>query len=414
MNAYGVEIAGNVASNLGGGIEASDGMGPSGLTITNSTIADNSTASSGGGVVSFFTPTLTNDTIAGNSSTVSQAGAGLYIPVGVLPVLKNTVIAQNLANGIESDVDGSGLIDSTSSFNLLGNTSVSGITDGSQGNQIGSSLSPLDAELGPLTNNGGINKTIAPNTGSPAIAAGLIANAVDPTTSDPIPFDQRGVGFPRVVNSTIDIGAYQTQATATNLSVQAVSGTYGGTRTLTATLTSGGDPVVGELVDIHLGALDLGTMTTDINGVATFSNVSLGAFNAGTYTGAISASFDGDSSFAASSGSANLAVTPAPLTITANNQSKVYGAALPTLTASYTGLVNGDTSASLTTAPTITTTATAASHVAGSPYSITASSAVDSDYAISYVAGSLTVTAAPLTITANNQTKVYGARACRH
>ena len=42
------------------------------------------------------------------------------------------------------------------------------------------------------------------------------------------------------------------------------------------------------------------------------------------------------------------------LTITANNQTKVYGAALPTLTASYTGFVNGDTSASLTTQPTLT------------------------------------------------------------
>ena len=35
------------------------------------------------------------------------------------------------------------------------------------------------------------------------------------------------------------------------------------------------------------------------------------------------------------------------------------------------------------------------------------------DYSISYVAGTLTVTAAPLTITADNQTKVYGAPLCR-
>ena len=73
-----------------------------------------------------------------------------------------------------------------------------------------------------------------------------------------------------------------------------------------------------------------------------------------------------------------LTVTPAALTITADNQTKVYGAALPTLTASYSGFVNGDTSASLTTQPTLSTTATASSHVAGSPYTITASGAVDS------------------------------------
>ena len=60
---------------------------------------------------------------------------------------------------------------------------------------------------------------------------------------------------------------------------------------------------------------------------------------------------------------------------------------MPTLTASYTGFVNDDTFASLTTQPTLTTTATAGSPVAGNPYVITASGAVDSDYSISYVIG---------------------------
>src|SRR6185503_13605022 len=35
------------------------------------------------------------------------------------------------------------------------------------------------------------------------------------------------------------------------------------------------------------------------------------------------------------------------LTITADNKNKVYGAALPALTATYSGFVNGDTPASL-------------------------------------------------------------------
>ena len=41
-----------------------------------------------------------------------------------------------------------------------------------------------------------------------------------------------------------------------------------------------------------------------------------------------------------------LTVTPATLSITANNQSKSYGAANPALTVSYSGFVNGDTQAS--------------------------------------------------------------------
>src|SRR5206468_3218800 len=104
-----------------------------------------------------------------------------------------------------------------------------------------------------------------------------------------------------------------------------------------------------------------------------------------------------------------LTVTPVPLTVTADDQTKPYGAALPTLTASYAGLVNGDTPASLTAAPTLATTATASSHAAGNPFAITASGAIDSDYTISYVAGTLTVTPVGLTITADSKTKEYGA-----
>ena len=58
-----------------------------------------------------------------------------------------------------------------------------------------------------------------------------------------------------------------------------------------------------------------------------------------------------------------LTVTSAVLAITANDQTKAYGAVNPALTVSYSGFVNGDTPASLTTPPIVTTTATAASSV---------------------------------------------------
>ena len=76
-----------------------------------------------------------------------------------------------------------------------------------------------------------------------------------------------------------------------------------------------------------------------------------------------------------------------PLVITANPQSKVYGAAMPTLTVSYSGFVNGDTAASLSTQPTISSTANASSPVSVAEYAITASGALDGDYkTISYAA----------------------------
>src|SRR5678815_451480 len=91
-----------------------------------------------------------------------------------------------------------------------------------------------------------------------------------------------------------------------------------------------------------------------------------------------------------------LTVTPAGLTITADDKSKVYGAALPALTASYAGFVNGDTVASLDTPVSLSTTATAASVVG--TYPITASGAADANYTISFVNATLSVTSAPLLI----------------
>ncbi len=115
------------------------------------------------------------------------------------------------------------------------------------------------------------------------------------------------------------------------------------------------------------------------------------------------------SNYLVTSTNGTLTITPVGLTITADDKSMVYGGPLPTLTASYSGFVNGDSSTSLTTTPTLATTATASSHVAGTPYPITASGAVDTDYNISYVGGALTVTPVALTITANSASKVYGA-----
>src|SRR5258705_11780491 len=90
------------------------------------------------------------------------------------------------------------------------------------------------------------------------------------------------------------------------------------------------------------------------------------------------------------------------------DQTKAYGTVNPALTVSYSGFVNGDTVASLTTAATASTTATTTS--APGTYPITASGATSANYTFSYVSGTLTVTKAAATVTANGGTKAYGAR----
>jgi hypothetical protein len=104
---------------------------------------------------------------------------------------------------------------------------------------------------------------------------------------------------------------------------------------------------------------------------------------------------------------ANLTVTPAPLTITANDASRAYGDVNPTFTAGYTGFVNGDDAGDLDTAAVLATGATAASP-AGT-YPITVSGATSTNYDITFVPGTLTVGKAVLTVTADDVSRVYGA-----
>jgi streptogramin lyase len=126
----------------------------------------------------------------------------------------------------------------------------------------------------------------------------------------------------------------------------------------------------------------------------------IGSVNAGSYSGNVVLSSTGASSI--NEPTAPSTVNKAPLTITANNEVDTYGQAIPALTITSSGFVNGDNTASLTTLPTASVMATAASP-AGS-YAITASGAVDPNYTITYAAGTLTISKAPLTVTADNQT----------
>jgi hypothetical protein len=98
------------------------------------------------------------------------------------------------------------------------------------------------------------------------------------------------------------------------------------------------------------------------------------------------------------------------LTITAQDVSKVYGQT-PVLSAfDASALVNGETVGGVTLA---SAGQVATASVAGSPYAIVPSSATGGtftpgNYSISYVNGVLAVTPAPLTITAQDASKVYG------
>jgi trimeric autotransporter adhesin len=145
--------------------------------------------------------------------------------------------------------------------------------------------------------------------------------------------------------------------------------------------------------DFDPGAISLNTSspivyTSSNAAVATIVNSKVHITGVGSAT--ITASQATDGFYPSASQSQPLTVSKANLTIKADDKSKPEGDPNPTLTVTYTGFANGETSAVLSTQPSINTTATTSSP-AGT-YPIVVSAATAANYNITFVNGTLTVT----------------------
>jgi len=245
LTVTGSTIANNRAARYGGGISIAQTT----VLLVNSTIAGNSAVLGGGiAIVSAGSPAsllAVNCTIADNSVSLGGAGAGMYVDAVATTTLENTIVADNtvpvqvsLHPGLPritlqftSDIAlAAGANNVTGSYNLIGGSGLEvpgtsgGLTNGANGNQVG--VNPV---LGSLANNGGPTQTMALLAGSPAIDAGNVALAHTTETIDetftidghtytivetvhfPLTTDQRGAGFPRTHNGSVDIGAFEVQ-----------------------------------------------------------------------------------------------------------------------------------------------------------------------------------------------------------
>jgi hypothetical protein len=148
------------------------------------------------------------------------------------------------------------------------------------------------------------------------------------------------------------------------------------------------------------------TSASGTGAVATFSTTYIPAG-----AQAVTAVYNGDTNWLGSTSAATVQnVTPAFLTVTANNASKVYGTANPAFTPIYSGFVNGDTSAVLTGSPSLTTTATAASPAGSYPITAAAGTLAAANYSFVFVNGTLTITKATssLSVSSTINPSTYG------
>jgi hypothetical protein len=277
----------NVADDSAGGVYNRDtGV----LTIRNSTIFANVvTGGGGGGLTNLGTATVVNSTISANLA--SRVSGGL--DNGGTLALLNSTIAGNRPGGMDNDGGSTSVGNSIIADNLLG-PDCSGLID-SAGHNIGSDAtcfdpatvpsdrSSTDPRLVMLTDNGGPTLTHAPSPDSPAVDQG--DNSLVPQG---IATDQRGAGFPRVVNGVVDIGAVETQLSAAT-ATGAVSVVQGGFRknlvtgryVQTSTLSNAGTSPVPGPVSLIIDNLTAGVSLFQPTGTATngspYKNASLGA-----------------------------------------------------------------------------------------------------------------------------------------
>ena len=149
----------------------------------------------------------------------------------------------------------------------------------------------------------------------------------------------------------------------------------------------------GDTAEVLSGEPAVSTMARTNTAVGTYAiTVSQGTLNAPNYALAFS--------------NATFTVTPAPLTVTADDQTRTYGATNPALTLSYSGFVNGEDSTVLTALSVAHTEATMTSPAGDYLINVTGGSAAN--YTLSLTPGRLHITKAALSATADNQQRQYG------
>jgi hypothetical protein len=313
-------LSSNYSGGVGGGFGDQNAQGT--LIVLNSTLVHNVAIGNGGGIAAAGPSTTLNDTTITANASQAQGG-GLNVASAAF-TLNNTIVAGNFVNnnggmnfqGTAPDVFAAVTLGS-GNFIGSGDANLTGITNGTNGNQIGTTTAPLNPLLGPLQNNGGATPTEVPLAGSPVIDTGI--NGVLPAGSLS---DQRG--FLRVVNTTVDIGAaeFQPPATTTLLTLPANPVLPGQAVVFTATVTAQtpGSNTPQGTVTFRIDGMAQAPMSL-VNGVATLTVTTLlpGAHS-------ITATYNGDVNFNTS------ASTPQTLTI---------GLATPTVTLVVTPLATG-------------------------------------------------------------------------
>jgi sugar lactone lactonase YvrE len=150
---------------------------------------------------------------------------------------------------------------------------------------------------------------------------------------------------------------------------------------------------------------------TAVAGTPTLSTAATSASKPGIYSISSSVGTLASTNYSFKYGVGVITVGQAVLTVTAKPVSTTYGAALPVLTYSYTGFVNGDSNSTVKGAPSLTTGFTPASPAGSYPIACAAGTLTSQEYTFSCANGTLTVNPAVIAVKGASLAMTYGASA---
>jgi uncharacterized repeat protein (TIGR01451 family) len=209
-------------------------------------------------------------------------------------------------------------------------------------------------------------------------------------------------------SATVDV-TVTAQPGPTILSMSPSSASYGGLAILTATLQkkSNGALLSGKAVSFSINGTAVGTAVTNTIGQAILT-ASISGLGLGSYPGAITASFAGDSVFNPSAGAGDLTVNKAVLTVIGSNAVRLYGDRNPAFTYVISGFMNSDTIAVVSGTTTCSSATDVTTSVGRYPVSCQLGTLSAANYTFTLFPGSLTINPVPLVVTADNATRIYG------
>jgi filamentous hemagglutinin family protein len=343
------------------------------------------------------------------SGTTGFTSANDYTVTGmvnndVAPTVSGSAVTSSANVGTYTSFATSNLAPSNSNYTFIGGNISATITPAT----LTYNATPTSSVYGvtPSVNLGTVTGFV--NNENASVLTGSLSFTTTATTSSPIgQYAINGSGLNANHGNYVFVQA-AANATALNITQANLvitpnnqTGTYGtalnlGTSAFTTTGLLSGDSVT--------------SVTLLYGGNATVPAM----LAAGTYANSISASgatgSAGISNYSITYNTANLTINKATLTVTADNKSRVYGDVNPSLTYTITGYQNSEnaTSAGVTGTANISTTALQGSNVGTYAITAAANNLAAANYQFSYVDGTLTVNRRPVTVTADNQSKIYG------